>query len=102
MNQAYGSTIPIRDSSRRLLHWFRRTLIVCRCLCIAALIGYASFGAFRGMAELAATNAIILPPAATRQVNFAKDIQPILAHNCVECHGPEKQKGGLRLDQKAA
>ena len=43
-----------------------------------------------------------LPPAATRKVDFAKDIQPILTNACFECHGPEKQKGGLRLDQKAA
>src|SRR5207237_8378368 len=32
----------------------------------------------------------------------AKDIEPIFKETCYECHGPEKQKGGLRLDQKAA
>ncbi len=42
-----------------------------------------------------------LPSPAARQVDFAKDIQPILENNCYECHGPKKQKGGLRLDQKA-
>lgn len=36
------------------------------------------------------------------KVDFATDIQPILAKNCFECHGSEKQKGGLRLDQKDA
>ena len=35
-------------------------------------------------------------------VDFAKDVQPILQVRCVGCHGAEKQKGGLRLDQKAA
>ena len=35
-------------------------------------------------------------------VDFARDIQPLLAEHCVKCHGPEKQKGGLRLDVKAA
>ena len=39
---------------------------------------------------------------AESRVQFATDIQPILAASCYECHGPEKQKGGLRLDQKAA
>ena len=34
--------------------------------------------------------------------DFAKDIGPILAKNCLECHGPEKQKGKLRLDSKEA
>lgn len=34
------------------------------------------------------------------KVDFVKDIQPILQKSCVECHGPEKPKGGLRLDTK--
>ena len=33
---------------------------------------------------------------------YQNDIQPLLASNCVKCHGPEKQKGGLRLDLKSA
>lgn len=36
------------------------------------------------------------------KVDFAKDIQPILQKSCVECHGPEKPKGKLRLDSKEA
>ena len=31
---------------------------------------------------------------------FEKRIRPLLAERCIECHGPEKQKGGLRLDFK--
>jgi WD40 repeat protein len=31
-------------------------------------------------------------------VSFSKDIAPILAKKCLTCHGPEKSKGGLRLD----
>ena len=34
--------------------------------------------------------------------DFTRDIQPIFAKHCVSCHGPEKQKGGLRLDARAA
>ncbi len=34
--------------------------------------------------------------------DFTRDIQPIFARHCVSCHGPEKQKGGLRLDARAA
>jgi mono/diheme cytochrome c family protein len=33
---------------------------------------------------------------------FEKEIRPLLEQRCLECHGPDKQKGGLRLDQKAA
>ncbi len=39
--------------------------------------------------------------AATKP-DFAKDIGPVLAKSCLECHGPEKQKGKLRLDTKEA
>src|SRR5689334_13537677 len=39
-----------------------------------------------------------LPPAAVGKVDFDADIKPILAAHCVKCHGPTKQKGGLRLD----
>lgn len=37
-----------------------------------------------------------------RAIDFAKHIQPVLAKKCVSCHGPEKQKAGLRLDRKSA
>lgn len=29
---------------------------------------------------------------------FAKNVEPFIAEHCVECHGPKKQKGKLRLD----
>ena len=40
--------------------------------------------------------------SAAENVDFVKDIQPILQQTCVKCHGPEKQKGKLRLDSKEA
>lgn len=43
-----------------------------------------------------------LPPPAARAVDFAADIQPILAARCLECHGSKKQKGELRLDGREA
>lgn len=43
--------------------------------------------------------ALLLPARAA--VDFAKDVVPILQSRCVECHGPDKQKGKLRLDSKA-
>src|SRR5439155_16780941 len=32
---------------------------------------------------------------------FEKEVRPVLEESCFKCHGPEKQKGGLRLDRKA-
>lgn len=44
-----------------------------------------------------------LPASGAKQaVDFERDIRPLLHARCVECHGPTKQKAGLRLDQKAA
>ena len=39
--------------------------------------------------------------AAAGPVEFGRDIQPLLTRHCVQCHGPEEQKGGLRLDHPA-
>ena len=41
-----------------------------------------------------------LPPSATIQVDFNRDIKPILETSCLRCHGPEKPKGGFRLDNR--
>jgi len=42
-----------------------------------------------------------LPPPAAGPVDYGRDIQPILERSCYSCHGPDKRKSGLRLDQKA-
>jgi len=34
------------------------------------------------------------------KIDFVRDIQPIFKATCCSCHGPEKQKGALRLDSK--
>jgi hypothetical protein len=33
------------------------------------------------------------------EVDFARDVRPVLAARCFECHGPEQQESGLRLDR---
>lgn len=42
------------------------------------------------------------PPAAARKIDFVQDVLPLLKARCHECHGPDKQKGGLRLDDRDA
>ena len=41
------------------------------------------------------------PPAA--RIDFARDVQPLLAQHCYNCHGPDdgKRKGELRLDRRS-
>ena len=33
---------------------------------------------------------------------FETNVRPVLVDSCVRCHGPKKQRGGLRLDSRAA
>jgi mono/diheme cytochrome c family protein len=50
-------------------------------------------------AALAAVDPSKLPPA-SHAFDFDKQIRPLLEQNCVECHGPDKQKGKFRLDAR--
>jgi mono/diheme cytochrome c family protein len=43
-----------------------------------------------------------LPGPAPGRVDFARDIRPIFAAHCTQCHGDKKQRGSFRLDQKAS
>jgi cytochrome c553 len=43
-------------------------------------------------------NRVARTPAET----FEKSVRPVLSANCFTCHGPEKQKGSLRLDSRQA
>ncbi|MFG0259109.1 MAG: c-type cytochrome domain-containing protein [Phycisphaerales bacterium JB041] len=45
------------------------------------------------LAELEASGTILT-------VDFATQIMPILEASCIECHGPNKKKGNLRLDTR--
>ncbi len=46
----------------------------------------------------------VIPPIANVQEAVVYDsiVKPVLAVGCYSCHGPNKQKGGLRLDNPAA
>jgi mono/diheme cytochrome c family protein len=43
-----------------------------------------------------------LPPPAAGRIDFERDVRPIFARSCVTCHGPDKQRGGLRFDHGPA
>lgn len=46
--------------------------------------------------------AAIAPATFAADVEFGRDIQPVLARKCYACHGPDTQEGGLRLDDRRA
>ena len=46
-----------------------------------------------GMASLAAD-------LASADIDFASEIQPLLARKCYACHGPDLQEGSLRFDDR--
>ncbi|HIG11931.1 MAG: PSD1 and planctomycete cytochrome C domain-containing protein [bacterium] len=46
--------------------------------------------------------ALAAPEARDDSVSYDRDIAPIFEAHCVECHGEEKQKAGLRLDSSRA
>lgn len=51
---------------------------------------------------LAALACLLCSGTTTAQVDFQRDIAPILDKHCVECHGPSKQNADLRLDLRSA
>ncbi len=42
-----------------------------------------------------------LPPCGAATVDYVRDVKPLVASACVQCHGSESPKGGLRLDTAA-
>ena len=45
--------------------------------------------------------ACLAAASAADMTHFEQRIRPLLIANCIDCHGPDKQKGGLRLDSRA-
>jgi hypothetical protein len=50
------------------------------------------------LASLALRAGVAHAADAARLVEFNRDVRPILSDNCFKCHGPDKQRSGLRLD----
>jgi hypothetical protein len=71
--------------------FMRRSLFVI--LCLGAIFGrYGNCIVWAGDTK----------PDSAQVEFFEKRIRPILSGNCFECHGPDKQRGGLRLDSRAS
>lgn len=44
---------------------------------------------------------VLADPGSGPAIDFKKEIEPLLKARCVECHGPDKQRGGYRIDSRA-
>lgn len=55
-----------------------------------------------GLADPFCCNADDLPPAVDRDVDFGREILPLLQKQCWSCHGGEKRESGLKLDSRSS
>ena len=71
---------------------------------IAGTASRMLMGSMRTLILIAATLAMVANSRvrAENQIDFVRDIQPILQKSCLKCHGAEKPKGQLRLNAQAA
>jgi hypothetical protein len=51
---------------------------------------------------LAVSASVLTPPTPADEIDFNRDVKPILSENCFQCHGPDDahRSAGLRLDQR--
>jgi cytochrome c553 len=54
------------------------------------------------LAALPLGAAVAVEPTPAQLDFFEKRVRPVLVESCYECHGEKKQRGGLRLDSRAA
>jgi mono/diheme cytochrome c family protein len=72
-------------------------------VCVTAILGVSLLGAAAADKKEKKVDVSKLPPASeAKDVTYDKDIKPIFQKSCFKCHGPEKQKGKLRVDSLAA
>src|SRR6185503_7211702 len=87
-----ASHMPLRSEQDELDKRFRLSPVL--------LLGLAWIGLTVFDSQSAEPDGTKLPPPATVTVDFVKDIQPMLAQRCYECHGSQRAKNELRWDVK--
>jgi len=65
-----------------------------RLLCLAAAL------ATTALTDAAEIDLSKLPPPASRHIDFATDIEPLLADKCLSCHSSNQRKSGLNLETR--
>ena len=54
------------------------------------------------LAAAPATDARATPPDPGPGVDYEQQVRPLLKARCVKCHGPDRQRSGLRVDRRAS
>src|SRR5262245_846645 len=96
-NTCSGDEFSGHDFVTQMLSAFRMFARPGICLLLGLLFAGLLTGPTAKAADVDVSN---LPPSADRKVDFVKDVQPILAKSCYECHGEKKQEALLRWDAK--
>ncbi len=73
----------------------RRTF---KCLICILFFSIAGHGVARLTADVSAQNKSAAQPRRQRRIDFKRQIEPIFARSCYQCHGAKKAMGQLRLD----
>jgi cytochrome c553 len=88
--------MPQRRPSAALL-----TSAICTTSCAAVIcLGLASLADDKPGSPVSKLASLAVSPAEAEF--FEKSVRPLLLAKCVDCHGADKQKGGLRLDSRDA
>src|SRR5262249_10844688 len=61
-----------------------------------------SICAMKSLMAALSVSLLFTATSAAGPVDYLRDVKPILTKNCYACHGPDKQRSGLRLDTAAA
>lgn len=80
------------------MHPNKRPIVVAQCLrCrVGLLLAWIAAAGCHVVGLQAQESA----PQASSQIDFKKQVAPILSEHCVECHNPQLEMAGLRLDTK--
>ena len=60
------------------------------------------FGVALALGAVLLVSAANAAESSKEQVDFARDVFPVLMRRCADCHGPDEQEGQFRIDARAA
>jgi len=58
------------------------------------------FNVLRVILPLPLAMVLLTSAVGAERPDFSREVRPLFEAHCIKCHGPEKQKGGLRFDTK--